>query len=132
MQNFLQELQQAGIAAEENPALQFALHIINPVGIELLPGFNEGSCSVQDFGAQYAALLLAPEPGERILDACAAPGGKTGHLMELCPDIAHLLAVDNSPDRCQLIEKTMPEADPEACVGDEARAVAAYVFHEFY
>ena len=64
-----------------------------------LPGFDEGLVSVQDAAAQLAAHLLEPQAGERILDACAAPGGKTGHLLELAPELAALTAVDVSPER---------------------------------
>jgi 16S rRNA (cytosine967-C5)-methyltransferase len=53
------------------------------VPVSDLPGFYSGAVSVQDAGAQIAAVLLDPKPGERILDACAAPGGKTAHLLEL-------------------------------------------------
>jgi 16S rRNA (cytosine967-C5)-methyltransferase len=60
-----------------------ALLIPNPVPVSDLPGFYSGAASVQDAGAQLAAQLLNPQPGELILDACAAPGGKTAHLLEL-------------------------------------------------
>ena len=63
--------------------LNSALLLNSPVPVAKLPGFYSGSVSVQDAGAQLAALLLGPQPGERILDACAAPGGKTAHLLEL-------------------------------------------------
>ena len=63
--------------------LPAALLLSKPVPVGELPGFYTGAVSVQDAGAQLAALLLNPQPGERILDACAAPGGKTAHLLEL-------------------------------------------------
>jgi len=63
--------------------LPAALLLSKPVSVGELPGFYTGAVSVQDTGAQLAALLLNPQPGERILDACAAPGGKTAHLLEL-------------------------------------------------
>jgi 16S rRNA (cytosine967-C5)-methyltransferase len=64
-------------------AIPSALLLPNPVPVSELPGFYSGAVSVQDAGAQLAATLLNPEPGELMLDACAAPGGKTGHLLEL-------------------------------------------------
>jgi 16S rRNA (cytosine967-C5)-methyltransferase len=64
-----------------------------------LPGFADGLVSVQDAAAQLAARLLAPGPGERVLDACAAPGGKTGHLLELQPELRELVAIDVSGER---------------------------------
>ena len=78
------------VTAVENEAV-----VINeavPVG--KIPGFNEGLVSIQDAGAQLAAHLLAPENGDRILDACAAPGGKTAHLLELADCSVTALEVD--------------------------------------
>ena len=63
--------------------LTAALVLDRPVPVGELPGFYSGSVSVQDAGAQLAALLLDPKSGDLVLDACAAPGGKTGHLLEL-------------------------------------------------
>jgi len=81
-------LHQAGIAAEPvesvaGIALDSALLLLEPVPVSDLPGFYSGAVSVQDAGAQIAAVLLDPKPSDRILDACAAPGGKTAHLLEL-------------------------------------------------
>jgi 16S rRNA (cytosine967-C5)-methyltransferase len=67
-----------------------------------LPGYDDGWFAVQDAGAQFAAPLLDARPGQRILDACAAPGGKTAHLLALQPDI-HLLALDVSAARLQRV-----------------------------
>ncbi|SUO94564.1 16S rRNA (cytosine(967)-C(5))-methyltransferase RsmB [Suttonella ornithocola] len=71
-----------------------------------IPGFIEGQISVQDAAAQQAASLLAPKNGERILDACAAPGGKTGHLLELAPE-AYLTALDNKAERLSRVEENL-------------------------
>ena len=81
-------MHQAGIAAEPIDSvggitLDSALLLREPVPVSDLPGFYTGAVSVQDAGAQIAAVLLGPKPGERVLDACAAPGGKTAHLLEL-------------------------------------------------
>ena len=81
-------LSEAGIASSaiESVAgisLSSALLILGPVPVSELPGFYSGAASVQDAGAQIAAILLNPQPGDLILDACAAPGGKTAHLLEL-------------------------------------------------
>jgi 16S rRNA (cytosine967-C5)-methyltransferase len=77
---YMQRLEQTGMEARrlENGALV----LTRPVPIERLPGFGDGAVSVQDAGAQLAAPLLAAEPGMRVLDACAAPGGKTAHILE--------------------------------------------------
>lgn len=73
-------LADAGIAA--SPLADTGLLLARPQPVDALPGFAAGLCSVQDAGAQRAAGLLAPAAGERVLDACAAPGGKTAHLLE--------------------------------------------------
>ena len=87
-QEYQEILHQAGIASEPidavaGIALHSALLLREPVPVSDLPGFYSGVVSVQDAGAQIAAVLLDPKPGERVLDACAAPGGKTAHLLEL-------------------------------------------------
>lgn len=75
-----------------------------PCPAETLPGHGEGLVAVQDAGAQYAALLVAPEAGERVLDACAAPGGKLFHLFERCPQ-ARLTALEVSHRRRAHVEQ---------------------------
>jgi 16S rRNA (cytosine967-C5)-methyltransferase len=78
--DFLDRLRQAGIAARALD--QAAILLDRPLPVERIPGFAEGLCSVQDRGAQAAAGLLDVADGMRVLDACAAPGGKTAHLLE--------------------------------------------------
>jgi len=87
-----------------------------------LPGFTHGDVSVQDAAAQFAALLLDAQPGERVLDACAAPGGKTGHLLEHTPGLAELVALDQEPARVALIEDNLARLDLSAKIitGDAA------------
>ena len=70
-----------------------------------LPGYAEGRVSVQDAGAQWAARLLDPQPGERVLDACAAPGGKAAHLLERAD--LQLLALELDPVRARRIEHNL-------------------------
>jgi 16S rRNA (cytosine967-C5)-methyltransferase len=67
--------------------------------VETLPGFAAGEVSVQDVSAQRAAPLLRLAPGQRVLDACAAPGGKTGHILEACAELAEVWAVDRDAAR---------------------------------
>ena len=76
-------------------SLPSALLIKDPVPVSELPGFYSGSVSVQDAGAQLAAYLLNPQAGDLILDACAAPGGKTAHLLELADCQMLALEIDN-------------------------------------
>lgn len=97
-------LQQPG--AEINPLHPQAVTITPPCPVSELPGFAEGQCSVQDASAQWAATLLQPKNGEHILDACAAPGGKTGHLLELAPE-ANLLAIDHSAERLLNVQENL-------------------------
>lgn len=102
----LRALADAGLAAQPVEWCPSALVLERPVPVESLPGFADGLVSVQDAGAQLAARLLDPRAGMRVLDACAAPGGKTGHLLELCPDV-ELTAVDIDPGRLARVEDTL-------------------------
>lgn len=77
--------------------------LVEPVPVRDLPGYAEGLVSVQDAGAQYAAWLLEPAPGDRVLDACAAPGGKLFHLMERQPN-ARYLGIDLSERRIAWVQ----------------------------
>ncbi|MGD9599241.1 MAG: 16S rRNA (cytosine(967)-C(5))-methyltransferase RsmB [Steroidobacteraceae bacterium] len=92
-----------GIAAAPLEGFDAALVLETPVAVDSLPGFAEGWLSVQDAGAQLAAVLLAPAPGMRVLDACAAPGGKTGHLLEVAGGEIDLLAVDSDAQRLERV-----------------------------
>ncbi|AAZ95969.1 Fmu, rRNA SAM-dependent methyltransferase [Thiobacillus denitrificans ATCC 25259] len=120
--SYLAELNEAGLPAHRSG--QQAVTLEKAVPVQLLPGFAEGRVSVQDAGAQHAARLLGAKPGERVLDACAAPGGKTGHILELADvdlvaldvDAARLARVQENLDRLRL-HATLVEGDaarPEA------------------
>ena len=85
-----------------------------PVPIDRLPGFREGDVSVQDAGAQRAAPLLDLRDGLRVLDACAAPGGKTAHLLE-CADVS-VTALDVDPARCADVEANLARLGLSALV----------------
>ncbi len=98
--DYVARLAAAGLAARPVGAHGLILH--KPVAVDALPGFFDGLVSVQDAGAQRAAELLAPMPGARVLDACAAPGGKTAHLLERAD--LDLLALDIDAARAQRIE----------------------------
>lgn len=104
------ELEAAGIALRAVSGRTVLL--AQPVPVARLPGFAEGRVSVQDASAQRAALLLAPQAGERVLDACAAPGGKTAHLLELA-DI-ELSALELDPLRAQRIRANLDRLGLEA------------------
>jgi 16S rRNA (cytosine967-C5)-methyltransferase len=100
---YLQMLAEAGIGAARIGAS--AVRLDKAIGVSLIPGFEQGLCSVQDAGAQLAAVLLDVQDGMRVLDACAAPGGKTCHILELA-DVA-LTAVDSDPKRLVRIEENL-------------------------
>jgi 16S rRNA (cytosine967-C5)-methyltransferase len=89
--------------------------------VEALPGFTEGRVSVQDGAAQLAAELLDPTAGQQVLDACAAPGGKSGHLLEHAPGIA-LTALDIDAARLLRVEENLTRLGLTAtlCQGDAA------------
>lgn len=89
-----------------------------PLSVEALPGFFEGLVSVQDAGAQRAAELLDPSPGAYVLDACAAPGGKTAHLLERAD--LDFLALDVDAVRARRIEENLQRLGLKAtvCVAD--------------
>lgn len=107
---YVAELAAAGLGAVAVGA--HAVVLDQPVPVQQLPGFAEGRVSVQDLSAQRAApLLLGTGPdalpaGARVLDACAAPGGKTAHLLELRPDL-ELLALDSDAVRLKRVEDTL-------------------------
>jgi 16S rRNA (cytosine967-C5)-methyltransferase len=84
---------------------RFALHMTKPVPVGSLPGYAEGLLSVQDWGAQQAGFLLDVKDGQRVLDACAAPGGKTAHLLELAD--LRLTALDADPARLRRVEEQL-------------------------
>jgi 16S rRNA (cytosine967-C5)-methyltransferase len=94
-----------------------AVRLAEPRPASELPGFGEGLVSVQDAAAQLAAPWLLADGGSRILDACAAPGGKTAHLLELSGPAAALTAVDKSPERLELISDNLKRLGLAATLG---------------
>jgi len=86
----------------------------HPVAVQLLPGFETAAVSVQDSAAQLAAPLLDARAGMRVLDACAAPGGKTLHLAQRTPDLAELVAVDHDPVRLQRVRENLDRGGHKA------------------
>ena len=100
---YLDLLTQQGIAAQSVDFCASAIILDQPLGVEQLPGFSEGRVSVQDVAAQLAASLLDVQSGQRVLDLCAAPGGKTAAILELQPKLSVLLAVDVDAKRLQRV-----------------------------
>jgi 16S rRNA (cytosine967-C5)-methyltransferase len=104
---YLAKLQAAGIAAQTTTCAPDGLVLEKPVSVEALPGFVDGLVSVQDGAAQLAAGLLETRPGQRVLDACAAPGGKTCHILERTPALGELVAVDVDARRLAKVEENL-------------------------
>lgn len=115
--NYQQRLLSAGLDAglAVGPC---GVQLAQAVPVQQLPGFDVGDVSVQDAAAQVAAPLLLQgltQPGLRVLDACAAPGGKTGHLLEMRPD-AQVLALEIDADRCERIHQNLQRLSVQAQV----------------
>lgn len=116
---YQQLLAEQQIESDVLPELPSALRLLSPVNVTKLPYFDEGAVTVQDLSAQYAAYLLAPQNGEYILDMCAAPGGKTTHILEVAPK-AQVLAVDVDSSRVKRIHENLTrlKLHAEVRVGD--------------
>jgi 16S rRNA (cytosine967-C5)-methyltransferase len=91
-----------------------AVVLERPAPVQTLPGFDSGAVSVQDAGAQLAAPLLDARPGMRVLDACAAPGGKTLHILQRTPELAELVAVDDDSLRLSRVRENLQRAGRDA------------------
>lgn len=103
--DYLQRLADAGIEASVVPEATDAIRLATPLPVNELPGFDAGSVSVQDAAAQRVADALSPASGARVLDACAAPGGKTAHLLERDPSL-RVTALDIDPRRVRRMQDT--------------------------
>lgn len=104
VERLLADFAAAGVAAAPLPGLSHGLTLTARSGdLRSLPGFSEGHWCVQDRSAQLIAPLLDPQPGERVLDACAAPGGKSTHLAELMGDQGEVWALDRSGPRLRRV-----------------------------
>lgn len=105
--HYMQQLTERLISAETVEFCPSALILDRAVGVEALPGFAEGLVSVQDTAAQLAASLLNVQAGQRVLDVCAAPGGKTAHILENQPHIKELVAIDIDDSRMQRVRENL-------------------------
>ena len=121
---YQQQLQTQDIDSRLVEVAPQGLVLSQAVSIDQLPDFNQGACYVQDLSAQLSAPLLAPTNTDRILDACAAPGGKTTHLAELAPD-AQITALDSDVDRLSRVQdnaKRLNIDNIQTLVGDATQA----------
>ena len=104
--DYQKQLQEINILSQASAIAPQALILNDAVGVTKLPGFENGSCYVQDISAQLAAQLISPKKGELILDACSAPGGKTTHLSELCSE-ASIIALDRDKQRLLKVQENL-------------------------
>lgn len=105
--DYLEKLAAAGLAATAAADVGSAVLVSQPVAVEALPGFAAGEVSVQDVSAQLAVPLLMLAPGQRVLDACAAPGGKTGHILETLGGRGEVWAVDRDAQRMGRVRENL-------------------------
>ena len=114
-EDYLHQLQQAGYVAHASPRSQWGVVLPQWARLTDLPGFETGLVSVQDDGAQLTPIALELKPGLRILDACAAPGGKAGHILETEPQ-TELVALDVDPARVRRIHENMERLGRHATI----------------
>ena len=116
---YQRRLEENGIKSELLEGAPQAVRLADPQPVEALPGFGEGHVSVQDAAAQLAAPWLLDGVTGRVLDACAAPGGKTGHLLEVGRDQIELTAIDSDSARLQRVRENLDR------LGFDATLIAA-------
>jgi 16S rRNA (cytosine967-C5)-methyltransferase len=104
---YLDKLREAHLPAHEAPFTRAGICLETPIAVARLPGFEDGDASVQDVAAQLAAELLDVQPGMRILDACAAPGGKTAHILECGNNRATVVAIDRDMSRLMRVAENL-------------------------
>ena len=130
--DYREALRAAGLVATAGQLSADALTLAQPVDVAELPGFHAGQVSVQDEAAQLAAQLLPLAPGDRVLDACAAPGGKACHLLEHHPQLA-LTAMDVDPERLGRVRENLSRLglQAELVTGDAAQPPAVLRLGQF-
>lgn len=124
---YLQLLRDSAITAQPCAYSQDGIVLDEPCDVRNLPGFNEGWISVQDEAAQLAADLLDLAPGQRVLDACCAPGGKTCHILEVEPGLAGVVAIDLEAKRLLRVRENLDRLSLDAqLIAADGRDTAAW------
>lgn len=122
-EKYLEKLQQADHVAKIIPETTNGIILDAPIAAESLPGFSAGEISVQDGAAQLSAELLNLAPQQRVLDACAAPGGKLMHMLEVVPDLS-IIAVEKEATRMQSIKENLARLQMNAeCIHRDAKSI---------
>jgi 16S rRNA (cytosine967-C5)-methyltransferase len=106
-EDYLEKLERESIPAKATTYSPVGIKLGKPVAVEYLPGFKDGIVSVQDLAAQLAVPMLETGSGQRILDACAAPGGKLAHILEYANDLCDVSAIELVPERANKIIQTL-------------------------
>ncbi|MFK0094192.1 16S rRNA (cytosine(967)-C(5))-methyltransferase RsmB [Pseudomonas sp. NPDC090592] len=124
---YLALLAEAGIGASACQYSRDGIVLAEACDVRGLPGFAEGWVSVQDEAAQLSADLLELAPGQRVLDACCAPGGKTCHLLEAEPGLAHMTAIDLEAKRLTRVRENLDRLQLDAeLIACDARDTASW------
>lgn len=121
VEEYIDQLAVRNISARPHGTVSSAVVLENALDVDKLPGFSQGLVSVQDAAAQLATFLLEPEASDRVLDACAAPGGKTAHILQYSAT-KQLTVLDSSQDRMQKVDTLLQRIrlHAETVVGDAA------------
>jgi 16S rRNA (cytosine967-C5)-methyltransferase len=122
-EDYLKLLNDQGIAARATPFSADGITLEKGLDVETLPRFAEGAVSVQDEAAQLSAVVLDLQPGQQVLDACCAPGGKTAHILEREGRLQRLVALDISEQRLERTRQNLQrlQLDAELLVADATK-----------
>jgi len=127
LDDYQNELTKAELETKVHAYAKSALMLLDGIDVQTLPAFKTGAVSVQDAGAQLSAALLAPEAGHQVLDLCAAPGGKTCHILEQYPQIKQMVAVEVDASRMTRVEENLQRLQLDAkCLVEDAKNLAEH------
>jgi 16S rRNA (cytosine967-C5)-methyltransferase len=125
--DYLEQLESVEIDAASGNLASSSIYLTKPQPVELLPGFSAGLSSIQDESSQLIPPLLQLEPNQRVLDACAAPGGKTCHILETQPLLDSLTSLDIAKSRLVRVEENLQRLNLKANIkASDARDLAAW------
>lgn len=124
--DYIAQLAANDLSATLIPETDSGIILDKPVNVDELPDFGKGCVTVQDGAAQLAATLLQLQPGQRVLDACAAPGGKLTHILEIQPDV-EVVAIEKEANRIIPIRENLHRLNQEAnCIAADAANIEAW------